>query len=672
MQSARHALLRSVVLIALVGTTGCKVDVPDVNGPVIFQCRSPEDCADGYTCDFLGVPPGSPGQCKKSGANDPCATYTCAPDTSCVPDPSGTSATCVTCAQFSCPDGYTCARSVIIDGSADALCVPSCGTVGSSCQRSVPNDGVCASVQGWPEPGGQQGTVPVCAVCVDLTCVDCQAASGTAATWQEATYCADGAGAPCDLYPATGGCNDGSACVTGICPDDNACDNNCNVTTELCWQNPATCHPRACGAASDCPIIASKQWQCTASSCQPPPPSWYELGDSAANGIPGSVGASAFDLAVDSNGNPVVVWEKLVSGYSHIYASRWTGTGWQDVATAGTSIDQAPFAATAPAIAGAASGGFIIAWSHQIAAGSQGIYVARWDSSYARTSFDDTAMSIYSTSNMGVAITGNGAATPRLALDDIGNPFVIWSENDSNGFSQIYLRHWTGNTWEAIAGSATAGGISNYPPTTAPNPQLMGHSPDIAQRSGAPFVTWIERPSSGNSVVITSYFKSAAWTPLEGVYSGTSVGDTRVELAGDDAIWLAFYTGASIRVSTGIYDGAGGYTFTNPVERFDTQQPGLTRRVGGKMMLSWNPTSGSNNALLEYYDPPPLGWQGIDGSSTGSGVSFPPAGTTFWQPTPQQPVAATGGTSANGRLCVAWLAGYTGSTTAVRLRCHTP
>jgi hypothetical protein len=45
-----------------------------------------------------------------------------------------------------------------------------------------------------------------------------------------------------------------------------------------------------------------------------------------------------------------------------------------------------------------------------------------------------------------------------LALDQYGNPVVSWSTNRGTD-QRVYLRRWTGTSWDAVDGSDTGDGV---------------------------------------------------------------------------------------------------------------------------------------------------------------------------------------------------------------------
>lgn len=119
----------------------------------------------------------------------------------------------------------------------------------------------------------------------------------------------------------------------------------------------------------------------------------------------------------------------------------------------------------------------VVAWSEEVTAGGRAsIFVYRWDGN----AFTPIGNALNGTSS-------GSASKPALVLDGSGNPIVAWQESD--GFNEnIYVRRWTGTTWQSVGAGAISAENDTRPsptPTPARNPSLAVHGNNI-------YVAWDE------------------------------------------------------------------------------------------------------------------------------------------------------------------------------------
>lgn len=107
---------------------------------------------------------------------------------------------------------------------------------------------------------------------------------------------------------------------------------------------------------------------------------WRELDGSASGvGVSGtSLPAYNPDLAVDSQGNPVVVWQSQASGIDNVHARRWDGAAWEDLNLEG-GVSDTPRASTWPVVAVDSRDRIIVAWEEEVAADRCQVYVRRYE-----------------------------------------------------------------------------------------------------------------------------------------------------------------------------------------------------------------------------------------------------------------------------------------------------
>jgi Ca2+-binding RTX toxin-like protein len=122
----------------------------------------------------------------------------------------------------------------------------------------------------------------------------------------------------------------------------------------------------------------------------------------------------------------------------------------------------------------------------------------------------------------GIAL-GSNNGTPVIAADANG-PYVAWTQTlDST--SGLYVAHYVGGTWTALAGSATGTGLQSALGSAA--------NPSIAIVGGEPVVAWTSVWSNGSSIEVAAFDANTnAWGGF-----GNSMGPTGISGIGnvDDA-----------------------------------------------------------------------------------------------------------------------------------------
>lgn len=186
-------------------------------------------------------------------------------------------------------------------------------------------------------------------------------------------------------------------------------------------------------------------------------------------------GASASpQLHCDRNGNPFIVWRDPSNSPGEIYASRWTGSTW----------DNDYVGSTNSAISSVMDdvGDLYIVWDQNYSE----IYLVRWNG------LEWTHVDGLTAGSENISDTTESSWSPSIAISpETGNPFVIWSENVS-GYSEMFYSEWNGETWTQ-SDSETEGSenISN----TSGN---SGGAQIAFGTNGLPRVLWVDSEGNGD------------------------------------------------------------------------------------------------------------------------------------------------------------------------------
>jgi hypothetical protein len=210
---------------------------------------------------------------------------------------------------------------------------------------------------------------------------------------------------------------------------------------------------------------------------------WAALGGGLAihqNPYSNSQGA---EIALDSSGNPTVVWEE--SGF--IYVKKYNGTGWDFVGSTFLNVKPNP-SASSPSLALDSSGNPTVAWDEYDGTSTH-VYVKK---------YNGTGWSLVGSTYLDVK-PGEGAYSPSLALDSSGNPTVAWNEYGSTS-RHVYVKKYNGNNWSLVGNTFLGVNID-----------IKTRSPLLAlDSSGNPTIAW----SENQETIYVKKYNGSQWNFL--------------------------------------------------------------------------------------------------------------------------------------------------------------
>ncbi len=218
-------------------------------------------------------------------------------------------------------------------------------------------------------------------------------------------------------------------------------------------------------------------------------------------GISNSTGSSRRpQVAIDNDGNPLVVWTETIGNAQYIYARKFDpaamgGTGaWIELGGSASGVGISMTGSSNSAQLVVTSAGPVVAWLDSLG-GVANVYVKRWNGA----SWDGLGGSSYAS---GSGLSNSTSSVSDLAIGTDGSKLsVAWTQPVLNG-SQIYLWEFVGVQWSPLATSASGGGMSN----------LLGanRTPTVAYHSGQVFVAW-QGVSRNRPEIHAMRYDGAAW-----------------------------------------------------------------------------------------------------------------------------------------------------------------
>ncbi|WP_235204243.1 hypothetical protein [Deinococcus sp. RL] len=275
---------------------------------------------------------------------------------------------------------------------------------------------------------------------------------------------------------------------------------------------------------------------------------------------------SDLNLALDPAGTPVLVWNENYGDNDVVVFRAYREGTWTDWRTRYLG-DDLPYAARTRAVA-AWKGEPVLAWGETLRTpyGSR-LTVRTWD----------PAARIWTRSepfNNGLVF----ARTPALALDRAGRATVAWLQGDVLT-SDVFVKRWTGERWEALGGS-----LNRRPRSYVAATRL---ALDSAER---PVVAWLE-DAGGEDALYVSRWTGQGWQALGGRLGTRTASAPALVLdrAGRPVVAWVEEGGGVGRVYAAGWTGQD-WRIRGPLNRDprrDARSPSLALDASGKAVLAW-------------------------------------------------------------------------------------
>ena len=295
-------------------------------------------------------------------------------------------------------------------------------------------------------------------------------------------------------------------------------------------------------------------------------------------------------MALDREGNPVVVWQEDDGTSFNIYVERWDGNNW---VLLGDALDvDFNQNASYPSLALDSSDNLVVSWVEDTSIISSSIYVKRWNGS--------------NWEHIGGVLNVNpntiAAKRPSLALDSSGNPTVSWEEcvttflfgcSDFN----LYVKRWNSGSWAQVGGELDINTIQS----------VYERSPSLAlDSSGNPVVSWTEYDGTSDNIYVKRW-NGSSWVQLGGILDANA--NTNQAAFSPS---LALDSSGNPVVSWYESDGTSGYPFNIYVKRWNGSS---WVQLGDILDVNTNQSSENPSLALDSAGNPVVSWSEYDGTS---------------------------------------------------------
>ena len=234
----------------------------------------------------------------------------------------------------------------------------------------------------------------------------------------------------------------------------------------------------------------------------------------SAGGISGT-GAADYAQIVETTSGPVVAYLDRSSGAANVYVKEYTGGTWVALGTGAASGTGVSGSSTGVQGLTLATDGTNVAVAwSQTVGGTSQIYLRE----YSGTTWNQLGSSA---SGNGLSNSSGQAVAASLAFNQ-GTLFAAWQDN-SSGADEIYVATWTGTAWVAAGtGADSGGGVSNT--------DGMATSPVLAANDGELYLIWLDNRIdnvSGNTIApyVKQWNGSAFVEDVVGDASYRGIGD---------------------------------------------------------------------------------------------------------------------------------------------------
>jgi uncharacterized protein YheU (UPF0270 family) len=134
------------------------------------------------------------------------------------------------------------------------------------------------------------------------------------------------------------------------------------------------------------------------------------------------MGVGSPQVAMDNNGNAIIVWKQVDGNVSQVFKSEYRNGQWTHPADLSDNISLDGYSAKYPQVAMDDNGNAIIVWQQ-----SDGSNEQIFKSEYRNGQWTHPA-----DLSDNISPDGMGVGSPQVAMDDNGNAIIVWDQPDGN------------------------------------------------------------------------------------------------------------------------------------------------------------------------------------------------------------------------------------------------
>jgi len=216
---------------------------------------------------------------------------------------------------------------------------------------------------------------------------------------------------------------------------------------------------------------------------------WHHPSSLSDNISPDGQSAVYPQVAMDNNGNTIIVWRQFDGANYQIFKSEFRGGVWTHPSSLSDNISPDGQDAHNPQVAMDNNGNAIITWE-------------QYDSAYWQIFKSEYRVGVWthpSSLSDNISPDGQDAWYPQVAMDNSGNAIIVWRQSDGSNL-QIFKSEYRSGVW-------------THPSSLSDNisPDEYADSPQVAMdNSGNAIIVW--RQSDGSNLqIFKSEFRGGFW-----------------------------------------------------------------------------------------------------------------------------------------------------------------
>jgi len=295
-------------------------------------------------------------------------------------------------------------------------------------------------------------------------------------------------------------------------------------------------------------------------------------------------------VAMDDNGNAVIVWRQFDGSNYQIFKSEYRSGTWTHPASLSDNISPDGQHASNPQVAMDDNGNAVIVWTQ-----FDGNNYQIFKSEYRSGTWTHPA-----SLSDNISPDGQHASSPQVAMDDNGNAIIVWSQYDGNGIDQIFKSEYRSGTWThpaSLSDNISPDGQHAYYPQVA------------MDDNGNAVIVWRQSDGS-NTQIFKSEYRSGTWThpiSLSDNISPDGQDASNPQVATDDngnavIVWTQ-YDGSNWQVFKSEYRSG---TWTHPASLADNispdgsaSDPQVAMDDNGNAVIVWRQSDGSYDQIFK-------------------------------------------------------------------------
>lgn len=310
---------------------------------------------------------------------------------------------------------------------------------------------------------------------------------------------------------------------------------------------------------------------------------------------PNNENAYSPTVAMDNNGNAIISWSESDGGLPQIFMSQYRNGAWIHPANLADNISVNNQMASNPSLAMSDNGDALIVWQQ-----FTGVNVALFKSEYRNGTWTHPA-----TIDDHFTLLGGNAFNPSVAMDTHGQTMISWTQHDGNVL-QIFKSEYSNGLW-------------THPTTLSDNISPDLHEADnsrVVMNNHDVVIAWIGHDGS-NYQAYKSEYRNGAWSnPVNADDNISPAGQNvtnvpmlnnialTIDSSGNTIIVWTQSDGSNVQFFKSVYQNNAWIHPANlsdniSLDGFDVFDISIAMNDMGASVLSWSQYNGANSQIYK-------------------------------------------------------------------------